>query len=111
MLATDVAQPFIWAGAAALIAGVAWVLRKAGTAAVDDRIDPKLAPFYERLDVHLKNEEAERSASRREQADTNRRLGSIESALIGMQTQVNETHIQMWRELSRKLDRPDGPVR
>ncbi len=89
MLAADVATPFIWAGAAALIAGVAWVLRKAGSAAVDDRIDPKLRPFYERLDLHLQNEEDERR-------ETNRRLSNIEGEFLKVHAREGEDHRRIW---------------
>ncbi len=74
-----------------MVAAVAWVLRKAGSAAVDDRIDPKLKPFYERLDKHLIDEESE--------------LKLIHQTLLQMQARETDSHRRIWQALEKKQDR------
>lgn len=48
-LAVDIASPFIWAGAVAIVAGVAWVLRTAGTAGIGDIAKEEMQPEIDRI--------------------------------------------------------------
>ena len=49
MLGYDYAAPFVWAAAAAVVAGVTWVVTTATRSGVGDIVERKLHPILERL--------------------------------------------------------------
>lgn len=57
--ALDIATPFVWAGAAALVAGVVWILSTATKAGIAEVVRPLIEPMHARLSEHLDTEEEE----------------------------------------------------
>jgi hypothetical protein len=52
VVATDIAAPFIWAGAAVAIGGVATLLISGTRAGIGDVVDAKLKPLWSRIKHH-----------------------------------------------------------
>jgi len=77
-VAVDLASPFIWAGAVAVVAGIVWLLTTATKAGIGDVVEGKLDPLHKTLEKQVEM------------------IEGIEKGLDDQQRRMDREHSRIW---------------
>lgn len=77
-VAVDLASPFIWAGAVAVVGGIVWLLTTATKAGIGDVVEGKLDPLHKTLEKQVEM------------------IEGIEKGLDDQQRRMDREHGRIW---------------